>query len=90
MNTSKHTLGPWIARTHSVTGNRSLFSPQATCTVAQLVDCHDSDAALIAAAPELLEALKAASETIHDLIGQEAEGVAKLCREVIAKAEGRS
>ena len=94
---SKHTPGPWLLRTHSVTGNRSLFSPQATCTVAQLVDCHDSDAALMAAAPELLEALKkiAAGDEMKASHGTWTHADTVLAYQAIAakaaaKAEGRA
>lgn len=60
MSTSKHTPGPWLLDMADGTGwictngGRSGFEP-----LAHLSDVSDADARLIAAAPELLEALRA-------------------------------
>jgi len=97
---AKHTPGPWEARQHAhradgshtstIVYQKDQYSPVA------IVACHVelNNAALIAAAPELLGALKDAKRWIQQVREQNddyagTEMPEKLA-DVIAKAEGRS
>lgn len=90
MNT-KHTPGPWAARKDS-SGKVTVYSTQVPGlgTICKL-GCwpiDEEDARLIAAAPELLEALKSIVDThfsLADLTPQHW----KIAQAAIAKAQGR-
>lgn len=95
-NTQKHTPGPWIF--DGAVGDDYLVSaqvcPEESASYIAPVGTVDGDwaaseanARLIAAAPELLEALKAALPALEYLDDEEA---LKVARAVIAKAEGVS
>lgn len=94
-----HTPGPWkvVDRFYVWTDD------DVGCEVAKVCDENldddmlgqaDADARLIAAAPELLEALIAAKGTIEYLLANSDNGPAENCIEIIAdaiaKAEGRA
>lgn len=86
-----HTPGPWkIGPEYENKKSRSVwhgdFSTTAK-TVARFID-SDSSARLIAAAPELLEALKKLLEWGRFPEGYPMQAVSEACR-AIAKAEGR-
>lgn len=105
---AKHTPGPWkaIDDTETVAGPESGFCPYAGCGCcgspylrADAEEQQLADARLIAAAPELLTALKAAEGVLADeLEARVAVGIAEyeaevrgpldLVRAAIAKAEG--
>ncbi len=55
MNKPKHTPGPWIAQTDESGSSVRSSDHRVLSAIAK---CHDQDAALIAAAPELLDALE--------------------------------
>jgi len=82
---SEHTKGPWEARWSERGQYWFIDHPQqeGSATLTKL-DCDEADARLIAAAPELLEALKDAIEII------EGTGLdASIQRAAIAKATGQ-
>jgi hypothetical protein len=97
MSETKHTPGPWKAsydryeRKHSFVGDGMWFG-KISWTVTS--DRNEADARLIAAAPELLEALKLfvrAEKMARDgNPPQDADELIKLGDSAIAKAEGRS
>jgi hypothetical protein len=78
---SKHTPGPWNCGASSIINDDGLVVARTTNTMSF------ADASLIAAAPEMYEALKQVvlycDREIHPSLVQVAE-------EVLAKAEGRS
>jgi hypothetical protein len=75
---TKHTPGPWI-----VTGNFiDCDTPPCRIAVALASPEMEANARLIAAAPELLEALKACEPWCND------NRAVVMAREAIAKAEG--
>lgn len=90
---SKHTPGPWSRIANSIK------SRKADCIVVRLpayTDCvgdetpeqlerWDADARLIAAAPDLLEALEKVFTVMNDDMPV---GLRKVCYEAIAKAKG--
>ncbi len=84
----RHTLGPWRVGTAGPNGCPTVGTEQGLMT-AMVVHGKDhptmANALLIAAAPELLEALKAAVE----IIGHPDDPMTQLFEKVIAKAEGR-
>lgn len=98
MNNTKHTPGPWIVYKSGVWSPPKMRGEQiniiANCNTQNLDGCDLANATLIAAAPELLEALKAiVKEYVNDLwncvdpsISQDNIEKAKLA---IAKAEGK-
>lgn len=56
---SKHTLGPWILESGQSSNVVLIDSKATNGAVGEIVDCRNfADARLIAAAPELLEALQ--------------------------------
>lgn len=95
MNDQKHTPGPWVAQHYS----RSI-DPDDWCVgveggaIDAVASCSERDAALIAAAPELLAALEAAREFIIDgmamgFVGMpEDETVLEVIEAAISKAKG--
>jgi hypothetical protein len=89
---SKHTPGPWAyqekadAYTHIVRGPNDSFicqTPQGACGTCE------ANARLMAAAPDLLEALKGALLALESGVGDPEWGARVLaCAAAIAKAEG--
>lgn len=79
MNT--HTQGPWTLRQHA-TNHQTLTG----ATAGLIADIHkDEDARLIAAAPDLLEALIRAEDALHAYSGGEASELERI-RAAIDKA----
>lgn len=96
MTTTKHTPGPWHVGLKQA--HRIVYDPKGwavcDCTVYHGQDDADemkANAALIAAAPELLELAEAFKSFLEDGSKSERRRVACLeaCAAVIAKAEGR-
>lgn len=84
---SKHTPGPWSLQECSNGGAlliRGLYGKHQQSHL-QIVPIED--ARLIAAAPELLEALKAVMPSLH--LTPDYNRLAKLAHAAIAKAEGQ-
>ena len=87
---SKHTPGPWFVSPAAVEGREDVFCSEREGTIAQ--NARPADAALIAAAPEMLDLLK---WTLGTLEGPHPEGVSAKnlygdrLRGIIAKAEGK-
>ena len=95
--TDKHTPGPWVVLNAGATVSRYGYADSAE-TIADVRHKPDGEsaanAALIAAAPELLEALRGMIDYAASEIGIEPEeavgGHFKAARAAIAKAESRS
>ena len=95
-----HTPGPWEAIKHTRHSWEISFNGTGMGVVVHLArtndDCKDyqertaSDARLIAAAPEMLEALKCLKDCIYETWGSDAYLALKAAREAISKAEGES
>jgi len=94
---AQHTPGPW--RLERTTGGHPAVIGSAPLhprggLVAELVAVGQSDARLIAAAPDLLAALRevaeATSGTSADALGQLVDLMRDTARAAIAKAEGRA
>ena len=97
-HTAKHTPGPWVVHTFTISGKEKLEVLDATGTNA----CVQANAHLIAAAPAMYEALKALhsvldqrmpdGRTLNQHLSQEVfecfYGPAIAARAAIAKAEG--
>jgi hypothetical protein len=87
---AKHTPGPWTHGVHDETlivgGGRVVAEVWGYAPTDH--ERMEVDARLIAAAPEMLEALQRALPEIAVAFGPESEVVAE-CRAAIAKAEGR-
>lgn len=98
---SKHTAGPWRYWTQKRTGG------EGTCTFQNLkgeevlravtVTITEADARLIAAAPDLLDALQAATEVLEILrrghgveVSEACYPALNDCRDAIAKATGNA
>lgn len=102
---SAHTPGPWEARrimypkrldvSFEVSAARGFVCQTIMREIAserEVIEQDEANATLIAAAPDLLEALKAAELLLDEAdLDYEAEGAAalRLMRAAIAKAEGR-
>jgi hypothetical protein len=86
MTAATHTPGPWL-----VTTNQQAIKSLNGSTIAQLVSPHvnDANARLIAAAPELLAALKEAAVYIQSFRDTEADIALTKAMSAIAKAEAR-
>ena len=89
----KHTLGPWEANEWA--DGWEIGARDAHCTVCRLVNCNNAEANsnLIAAAPELLEALTIAVATIERLSIKHppfnsSQGTLDVANAAIAKATG--
>jgi len=90
---SKHTPGPWIV--YEFVDGYEIRSPEAECWVATASDPEavwgaigrEEDARLIAAAPELLEALENLLK-VHEGEGGTQYNAADMARAAIAKAKG--
>lgn len=79
---SKHTPGPWHAKIDKC-GNASIFAKD-VC----VADCLKREANLIAAAPDLLNALQALILLDEELVSDNAADVLAKARAAIAKATG--
>lgn len=85
---SKHTPGPWRTsydrreRKHSVVGDGMWFAKISWTVIS---DRNEADAKLIAAAPDLLDALKAA---VAQLERHGFDGLSSGANAAISKAEG--
>ena len=85
---SAHTPGPWHVKRNRVT--TAIRDAKGHYIVDRVVKDRDANAHLIAAAPELLEALRAIVAVIDHAPDREcAAGVLEQARAAIAKAEGR-
>ena len=90
---SKHTPGPWIV--YEFVDGYDIRAPEAECYVATASDPEavwgaigrEEDARLIAAAPELLEALENLLK-VHEGEGGTQHNAADMARAAIAKAKG--
>ena len=90
---SKHTPGPWIV--YEFVDGYDIRAPEAECYVATASDPEavwgaigrEEDARLIAAAPELLEALENLLK-VHEGEGGTQHNAADIARAAIAKAKG--
>lgn len=87
--TTKHSPGPWTCFKRS--GGFSIESPglHAVASINWIMakrDCAEANARLIAAAPDLLEALRAAADYMGEM-GHPVE-LLEQARAAIAKAEG--
>jgi hypothetical protein len=100
----KHTPGPWIVHDHAPASVWAGDEHVATCNWwidpaaiqegepdyrVKSATKREANARLIAAAPDMLEAMKNLLD-LFDPYGPEAQRAAKQARAVIAKAEGRS
>ena len=88
MSESKHTPGPWSYLPRHIAESE----PEVRAPAGWLICCTagDEDARLIAAAPELLEALKAIAALSPAEWGEQGIYMARsLANLAIAKAEGR-
>ncbi len=84
---SKHTPGPWYIdpiKAHA-NGNRRIMAEQCT-PVAVVPDHLVADARLIAAAPDLLEAVEKAADWISK--GRGGHRIEEICRAAIIRARG--
>lgn len=83
----KHTEGPW----HVWSEQYPRVGPTHNCTVAGVFACPSGDqqanARLIAAAPEMLEALKSAMQCLEDFVGD--GPTYRMVKAAIVKAEGK-
>ena len=68
MSTPKHTPGPWVVHTFTISGKEKLEVLDATGTNA----CVQANAHLIAAAPAMYEALKELVTYLQDHVEDEA------------------
>ena len=91
---AKHTPGPWVVHTFTISGKEKLEVLDATGTNA----CVQANAHLIAAAPAMYEALREARELIRSLVAEEMIHSSELQRvgncqanmwEALAQAEGQ-
>lgn len=84
----KHTEGPW----HVWNEQFPRIGPTHNCTVAGVFACpvgdQQANAKLLAAAPEMLEALKSAMQCLDDFVGD--GPTYRMVKAAIAKAEGTS
>jgi len=89
---TQHTPGPWIVGPSSNPRNgsawRDILSIGCEFSPSYVGEAHQQDAYLIAAAPDLLEALEAALSHIVIVQGENIGGVQEVARAAIAKAKG--
>ena len=88
----EHTKGPWEARGKMVSSGKDCVGGESIC---QCYDNGMANARLIAAAPELLEALKRIEKALRQESGPEKKGTTEMCeliqdvtKQAIARAEG--
>jgi hypothetical protein len=82
---AKHTPGPWIVHTFTISGKEKLEVLDATGTNA----CVQANAHLIAAAPAMYEALQEALKCIEKHVPKTEFAPRQWIREVLAQAEGK-
>jgi hypothetical protein len=90
-----HTPGPW--RVHSEVPNRIILNGSACyeveCSTSESALCNHADMRLIAAAPELLAALRDVADDCERRLRKGKDqgdlDTLRVCRRAIAKAEGR-
>jgi len=87
---AKHTPGPWSIYSITFKGYHQIACAQGgrVCQVVPFKDEYKANARLIAAAPDLLEALKSMCEGFSALKDSDFPALAK-ARAAIAKAEGK-
>lgn len=85
INNTKHTQGPW-----EISGNTliNVTGEPANIQVAIVNECRPSDAKLIAAAPDMYEALKGALPFI-ELYNGSASNLARSIQKALDKAKGK-
>jgi len=88
---SKHTPGPWTVRRYKAGYEITTPTATAEAVVTRLVSASFHDAHLIAAAPDLLAALRYAIDQLTNMQsgGWPCEDEIAMARAAIAKAEGR-
>lgn len=94
---AQHTPGPWYVGENRPTGYAHILAPamerggpvKIICDMQTYASNHNEDANLIAAAPELLEALEYALKQIEDC-APELVNTQKVLRAAIAKAKGNT
>lgn len=89
-----HTPGPWYVNDDCIEADGPEGPRDVTVAVVHLNASIDADARLIAAAPELLEALKSLFADWVMLVGEDLRNdevalLWKCCEDAVAKAEGR-
>lgn len=93
--TQKHTKGPWASDNTRKYYDAWLIRHNGIAVARMMQDTtrtkeeHEANARLIAAAPELLEALEDAHAVLLDVPGHEAKVVLAKVYAAIAKAEGQ-
>lgn len=86
MNKTKHTPGPWKIQQEE---KGSSIRSEDSRLLGAIAKCHDQDAHLIAAAPDLLEALQLLlSDDINILTSAQKQGRVIKALNAIAKAKG--
>lgn len=85
---SAHTPGPWTARKHTDTKGWTVSAGNSIASVKPRPEA-EANARLIAAAPELLEALKEIREACCSGMGSLPAADIKRAQAAIEKAEGR-
>jgi hypothetical protein len=83
---SAHTPGPWIVSEYMDDGRLGVLSPQNEILCAVSTGLREPDAKLIAAAPEMAEALQRALNWLASYPGGNAEGAYNEVRAALAKA----
>lgn len=96
INQHRHTPGPWELDRQSVIGGEVFrvhkSETRFVATINAIGNAYSenlANAQLIAAAPELLEALKETFQTLTNIVGNADYPKAKEWAELIAKAEGK-
>ena len=86
---NKHTPGPWEAKPSVVLSENVVFWSVFSGDSFLFPHCNEADAHLMAAAPEMLEALKML-EAVDFGAGGSVERGARMARIAIAKARGEA
>lgn len=86
---TKYTPGPWMVRSTGCVGTDDMMVASVYPMEDQNLEEHDANARLIAAAPELLEALRSAHHMLtRDYIDPAKMAVVYKCSEAIELATG--
>lgn len=88
-----HTPGPWYVAVGNIDGPCITGILAGPVWVVGNIECpikNEADARLIAAAPEMLAALKQAQNALYFAQNPESRGAAQVVGAAIAKAEGRT